>query len=955
MVDLIVGLLHRMKAFFTSRLFVIGVAAVLLFSVLVSRLFSLQIIEGENYQATYLQTSTKTVQLEYTRGSIYDCNGKLLAYNKLTYNVEIVDDGSYNAYNRNLMIVKLIGILQDHNEEIESHLYIDYVDGAYQFTTSSERTLSRFLQDVGVYSTSTENVPEKMRHELSWYTPEYVVSELTDRYGVGITIVNGRREKTYELDPETALKLVDIRYGLALNSGQKYIPQTVSVDVGVDTVSDIMEHEYDLKGVSIATDSERIYKHAVEYAHIIGYTGQVSAEDLSNLDDSYSAGDIVGKTGIESAYESVLKGTKGSRQLVVNNQGIVLSVEGEQAAQAGQDVYLTIDSRLQVGIYHLLEQHLAGVLVSKLVNRDYDPSTASASSEILIPVKDAYYQLVSNNILSTSHFASEEASSNEKRIYKKYVSEKKSLIKKLCNILLDENSKLNDQYDDNISSSLNYIVTLLTRNGIINSSEVDTSSSIYKNWINDKISLRTYLLSAMTQGWIDITALNLSDKYADTEAVMEAIVDIIRNLLEEDPDFDKKIYEYLIQDDQISGCQLCMALFDQGVLKKDKDAYERLKSGSSQAAFSFIVQKIRDLEITPAQLALDPCSGSVVVTDTKTGAVKALVSYPSYDNNRVTSDSSYMAALSVDQSSPLFARATMTKTAPGSIFKPISAMAGMAEKVISAEELITAAPNGTFEKAGYTLRCWYAPYSHGAINVSQALEKSCNYFFSEVAYRLALDSKGNYNEAKGISKIAEYAEKFGLGQNSGVEINEASPSVTDSSAVPSAIGQGTNSYTNTQINRYVTALATKGKVYDLNIVQKITDSRGNVTEEFKAEVLDRLKFNGTMWNAVYKGMHNAVYSNQNYSAWFAGLDYEVAGKTGTAQEDKNRGNHANFICFAPYNAPEVAVSVSMPYGYTAANSVSVASDVLKFYSGKMSLKKILQQSANTVQGSDITD
>ncbi|MBQ4045988.1 MAG: hypothetical protein II627_06015, partial [Lachnospiraceae bacterium] len=384
-------------------------------------------------------------------------------------------------------------------------------------------------------------------------------------------------------------------------------------------------------------------------------------------------------------------------------------------------------------------------------------------------------------------------------------------------------------------------------------------------------------------------------------------------------------------------------------------AYERLKSESSSAAYNFMIQKVRDLEITPAQLALDPCSGSVVVTDTKTGCVKALVSYPSYDNNRVTSDSSYMAALSMDQSSPLFARATMTKTAPGSIFKPITAMAGMSEKAISAEELITAAPNGTFEKAGYTLRCWYAPYSHGAINVSQALEKSCNYFFAEVAYRLALDSRGNYNEAKGISKIAEYAEKFGLGRNSGVEINEASPSVTDSSAVPSAIGQGTNSYTNTQINRYVTALATKGKVYDLNIVQKITDSRGNVVEEFKSEVLERLKFNGTMWNAVYKGMHNAVYSNKNYSSWFAGLDYEVAGKTGTAQEDKNRGNHANFICFAPYDAPEVSVSVSMPYGYTAANSVSVASDVLKFYSGKMSLKKILAQSANTVQGSDITD
>ena len=101
---------------------------------------------------------------------------------------------------------------------------------------------------------------------------------------------------------------------------------------------------------------------------------------------------------------------------------------------------------------------------------------------------------------------------------------------------------------------------------------------------------------------------------------------------------------------------------------------------------------------------------------------------------------------------------------------------------------------------------------------------------------------------------------------------------------------------------------------------------------------------------MHEGMHNAVYANSKYSGWFSKLDIKVAGKTGTAQEDKKRGNHANFICFAPYDSPEVAISVSMPYGYTAANSVSVASDVLAYYYGKLDLKTILKGSAASASG-----
>lgn len=950
--NLLSSLLYQLKMILTSRLFVVGVVAAMMSGALVMRLFTLQIVEGESYQVEYQQTSTKTVEENYTRGTIFDRNGRKLAYNKLAYSVGIVDDGSYTAYERNLMILRLIEILDKHNETYSPALSIAWEKGEYVFTTTSERALIRFLKDVGLYS-DDEDATEEQSHSIDWYTPLYVVEKLEERYGAGITIVNGRKEKTYELDEETLLKLVDIRYALALNSYRKYVPAIIAADISEETVSDIMEHEYDLLGVSIEQDSVRTYADAEYFAPIIGYTGQVSSEDLDMLDDSYSAGDIIGKTGIEASYEEVLKGTKGKKNLVVDNQGIVLSVESEIEAQAGDDVYLTIDRNLQVAAYNLLEQHLAGVLVSKIVNGEVTITPGMASSDIMIPIKDVYFQLINNNVLSMDEFSEADASDTEKRMYQKHETKMNEMLDSICSILLDENSKVNDAYSQEEEDSLNYVFSLLQEEEILKKNSIDKSSSVYKQWVADEISLRSFLLSALTQGWIDVTKLNLDSRYADTEETMNALVDTLRELLREDAEYCKMVYRYLIDSNTISGNELCLALFDQKVLKYDEDAYNNLQSGGS--AYYFIKEKISDIEITPAQLALDPCSGSVVLTDVKTGEVLALVTYPSYDNNRVTTDSSYFAQLNVDLSKPLYNRATQTRTAPGSIFKPITALAGMKEGVLGVNEKITTAPNGTFTEAGYELKCSIAPGNHGTLGIATALEKSCNYFFSEVAYRLALDSTGKYSESKGVAAIAKYAQLFGLGENSGIEISEISPQVTKSDAVPSGIGQGTHNYTNTQINRYVTALATRGQVLDLNLVKKTTDPQGNVLEECKKEVIRQLSFTSDQWNVVVEGMHNAVYENGKYRNWFGKLDIEVAGKTGTAQEDKTRGNHANFICFAPYDSPEVAISVSMPFGYTAANSVSVASDVLAYYYGKLDLKTILSGSAASDSGTDPAD
>ena len=154
-------------------------------------------------------------------------------------------------------------------------------------------------------------------------------------------------------------------------------------------------------------------------------------------------------------------------------------------------------------------------------------------------------------------------------------------------------------------------------------------------------------------------------------------------------DFNKKIYKYLIYSYELTGKEICLLLFDQNVLKYKEEDVQALQYGT-KSPYSFITSKIRKLEITPAQLALEPCSGSVVITDPNSGDTLACVSYPSYDNNRLanTVDSKYYASLINDKSLPLLNRATKQSTAPGSTFKTFSSIVALEEGVVGHNETI---------------------------------------------------------------------------------------------------------------------------------------------------------------------------------------------------------------------------------------------------------------------------
>jgi len=757
------------------------------------------------------------------------------------------------------------------------------------------------------------------------------------------------------------IQIINIRYTMSLTMFRRYELTQITTYVDEDTVADILENSAQLRGVNIEEATVRVYNDSIYFASIMGYTGKVredQLEELEKISDEYVISDIVGQTGIESSMEGELQGRKGYRNLIVNNMGSIMKVESETSPSTGNDIYLTIDRELQIGIYYLIEQQLAGILTDKLVNADVDVSEFSDSSKMQIPVKDAYYQLINNNVLSLSHMAAEDASEIEREIQGRYEASQAQIMEKLRYELLSEHAALMKDLPKDMMSYMVYIYSYLSEPavGIIKRDGIDVNSTEYIAWKNDEISLRDYIYAGIANNWVDTARLKeqVSSKYSSADDIYQALVDFVMADLATDTKFTKRIYRYLINDEVITGRQLCLALYAQGVLPYDEQQVQLLTVNGDNYAFTFLKEKISNIEITPAQLALDPCTGGCVITDVNTGEVRALVTYPSYDNNRLsgTVDAAYYKQLQEDMSLPMYNNATQAKKAPGSTFKPITAIAGLEEGVTGLYDTIDC--TGRYEEVDTPIRCWIYPGHHGPLNVVGGIQNSCNYFVSEVAHRLSTDENGVYSTDRGIATIRRYAAMFGLDRVSGIEIPETTPEVTAEDPERSSMGQGTNSYANIQLSRYVAALANRGTVFDLSLLDKMTDSEGNLIEDFTPKVSGHIDIADSTWDAVQQGMR-AVVSDGTPKAIFKDLEVDIAGKTGTAQESKTRANHAFFISYGPYTNPDVCITVNIPYGYSSANAATVTKNIYRFYYGYTNLDYIMNTGALDVSDVRIGD
>ena len=389
-----------------------------------------------------------------------------------------------------------------------------------------------------------------------------------------------------------------------------------------------------------------------------------------------------------------------------------------------------------------------------------------------------------------------------------------------------------------------------------------------------------------------------------------------------------------------------MPLHTSRVLEMNEELYNGLLSGSV-SAYEWLCDRIENLEITPGQLALEPCSAGAVVTDPQTGEVLACVSYPGYDSNRLanTMDTEYYSHLVSGMNNIFYNHATQEKTAPGSTYKMVTAVAGLTEGVISSGSTIYC--SGTFTKVTPSPNCWIYPGAHGSLSVVGALRESCNDFFYETGYRLGTDENGTYDSDLGIETLAKYARMFGLGETSGIEIMEAEPEISEEYAVQSAIGQGTNNYTVSQLCRYVSAVANRGTVYDLSLIDKTTASDGTLIKDYGSETVSQMSdISSETWNLVQTGMEQMVSD----SSTFDSIDFSMAGKTGTAQQSEIHPDHALFVGYAPTDNPEIAVAVRIVNGYSSSYAAEIGRDIAKIWFDPDAAAEVLTGTAADLGG-----
>lgn len=919
-----------LKKFFSSRLFVLAAVFIVFFGIILARIFTLQVVNGKSYQENFSLKIQMKQPINAARGNIYDKKGKLLAYNELAYSISINDSTTYSSTKEknkavNAELAEILTVLKNNGETLNNDFKIDRKkDGTYSFNVSGS-SLNRFRADVfGKNSADDLEYNKDTGIDEANATAEQIMEYLMGKDNFGISS---------KYDGDLAYRIVVVRYAMLGNRFARYKEVKIATDVSDKTVAYVNEHMDTLSGISVNEDMIRKYNYSEYFSSIIGYTGPISESEYTALhkkNKDYTQNDTVGKAGLEQYYETYLRGKNGEQKFYIDNVGRISEIISSTDSVAGDDLYLSIDADLQKATYLALQNEIAAIVYSNIKSGE-------------IPINDVYTALIGNSVINTEHFSKAKASDTEKNVLSVFKSRQKTTLGKIKQELTSSPEALNTMSDE-VLDEFTYIISMLKDDQVLLKNEIDTSDSVYQKWKDQKISPKEYLGYCITQHWIDISQLNVDEKYADSTEVYDALCKYILKNIKTDTEFSKIIYQYMITRGEISPRQLCLILFDQGVLDYDDATVNKLKNGSLSPR-DFLMKKIYNIEITPAQLALEPCTGSCVVTDEKTGEIRAMVSYPGYDSNKLANgvDSEYFASLQHDKSSPLLNYATQQKTAPGSTFKLVSATAGLAENVITTSDQIRC--TGIYNDISNKPKCWIYPGSHGLDNVSEAIRDSCNVFFYTVGNRLAQKKTGSYNDANGIDLIQKYAHIYGLDQKTGLEISESKSSVATKYPVMAAIGQSDNNYTTVALSRYVTAVAS-GKKYNYQLMNKIVDADGKTVKKYKADYEDISDtLTSSQWDAIHSGMREVVSTMDR----FQGFDIPVAGKTGTAQQT-GHANHGLFVGYAPYDDPEITIAVRIANGYSSHNAATAARNVISYYYKETSMKDIKEMKAAGANG-----
>ena len=326
----------------------------------------------------------------------------------------------------------------------------------------------------------------------------------------------------------------------------------------------------------------------------------------------------------------------------------------------------------------------------------------------------------------------------------------------------------------------------------------------------------------------------------------------------------------------------------------------------------------------------EPAGAAAVMIDVRDGGVLAMASYPDFSLSTYYED---YAELSADPAQPYNNRVTYGLYSPGSTFKPLVAIAALTERIITPNSIVICTGQYTYY-SDYQPVCWIYTNtrgSHGTETVAEAITDSCNIFFYDVGRRLGIDS------------ITEYATMFGLGQKTGIEIGEyqgrvAGPATSAALGMQwyggltlaASIGQENNQFTPLQLANYIATLVNGGNHYAVHLLKEIKASDySGVLESYEPELLDSIDIADNHLSAIKKGMYDLA-QGASMARYFSALPVEVGCKTGTAEVD-GKDPTAVFVCFAPFDDPEIAICLIAEQGGSGGTLAPVAAGILAQY------------------------
>lgn len=904
-----------------NRLFVLLVIVAAIFAVLVCRLFYMQIVNGEEASAGITSSVTREVSMPAARGNIYDRYGRPLAVNEAAFSIEIDDSIAVDYEDKNEQVVKLYEKMKENGYTVTDNLPISR-DTEPKFTISGDE-LEEWKTDIGLDK-------KQMRYDAV-RTLEY----LYDSYGLDETVDENKKREIVSLGiniSDKNIMIMNLIMTIESNGGEivdelpisEDRPYTFIIenekeiqrwkkDVSMEgeeldyTAEESMEYLIDLFGIpqnmspamqrKLAAVRYSLYLQRFKKYQPVTVAREINDKIIAEVKENL---DIFPGVSVET--ESMRKYEEGDK--FSNILGYIRQISDEELKEYEQYGYDSGDIVGKTGIEKVMELELNGKDGKMLVEVDnMGRKISTLETEAPVSGNDVFLTIDKDLQIAAYNYL-EDA---------------------LAEAII---TRLTSELEKDVPVTLKQLFTSMIESGSI------SVSSIMKAEEGYQLTLKNLILSYNKD-------IDISDSEQKTAA--------------------KQVLTKAVEDGMLSYTTMIFVMLEQGIITADDNYRSRIVSGEL-SPLEIIIDKLRTGDLTPAETNLNPCSGSVVVSDVNSGKTLALVTYPSYDNNELvnTFNNEYYNKLLEDPSTPLVNRPLMQKKAPGSTLKMVTAVAALETGIITPEQTIK--DEGLFTKAGTPYaRCMIYSLNgstHGYVNVSHALEVSCNYFFYDVSYMLGGETD-DPTSLKGITILDEYYDAFGLNSPTGMEIGENPPSMASPSykeeimkwqnpeATPSqtrwtsgdtiraAIGQSVNSFSAASMNKYIATLANGGTRYKMHLIDKVKSSDGSVTQQTEEVVENIMEIDRANLDAVYEGMRLVTQGSKGtLRNVFKDFPIDVAAKSGTAEENKNNSSHSWFVGFAPYDNPQIAVTVMIPFGDVSGSPAAVtARNIIGEYMG----------------------